>query len=41
MEDVWSQGDWTEDAMSEGRKRMIAATIEKFEQYGTLGTLDT
>ena len=42
MEDVWSQGDFQlEDAMSEGRKRMIAATIEKFEQYGTLGTLDT
>ena len=41
MEDVWSQGDFQlEDAMSEGRKRMIAATIEKFEQYGTLGTLD-
>ena len=42
MEDVWSQGDFQlEDAMSEGRKRMIAAAIEKFEQYGTLGTLDT
>ena len=42
MEDVWSQGDFQlEDAMSEGRKRMIAATIEKFEQYGTSGTLDT
>lgn len=42
MEDVWSQGDFQlEDAMSEGRKRMIAATVEKFEQYGTLGTLDT
>ena len=38
MLDVWSKGDYQlEDAMAEGRKRMIAATIEKMELYGCAG----
>ena len=38
MLDVWSKGDHQlEDAMAEGRKRMIAATIEKMELYGCAG----
>lgn len=38
MLDVWSKGDCQlEDAMAEGRKRMIAATIEKMELYGCAG----
>jgi len=38
MLDVWSTGDHQlEDAMAEGRKRMIAATIEKMELYGCAG----
>jgi fructose-bisphosphate aldolase, class II len=38
MLDVWSKGDrQLEDAMVEGRKRMIAATIEKMKLYGCAG----
>ncbi len=38
MLDVWSKGDHQlEDAMAEGRKRMIKATIEKMELYGCAG----
>jgi fructose-bisphosphate aldolase class II len=38
MEAVWAQGDrQLEDAMAEGRKRMIAATIEKMQLYGCAG----
>ncbi len=38
MLDVWSKGDHQlEEAMAEGRKRMIAATIEKMELYGCAG----
>jgi ketose-bisphosphate aldolase len=38
MLDVWSKGDrQLEDAMAEGRTRMIAATIEKMKQYGCAG----
>jgi fructose-bisphosphate aldolase, class II len=38
MEAVWAQGDrQLEDAMAEGRKRMIAATIEKIQLYGCAG----
>jgi fructose-bisphosphate aldolase, class II len=38
MLDVWSKGDHQlEDAMAEGRKRMIAGTIEKMELYGCAG----
>ena len=35
FEDVWAQGDrQLEEAMTEGRKRMIPATIEKMRLYG-------
>ncbi|GAB4100458.1 class II fructose-bisphosphate aldolase [Sinomonas halotolerans] len=38
IEAVWSQGDrQLEDAMAEGRERMIKATIEKMELYGCAG----
>jgi fructose-bisphosphate aldolase, class II len=38
MLDVWSKGDrQLEDAMAEGRKRMIVATIEKMKLYGCAG----
>jgi len=38
MLDVWSEGDrQLEDAMAEGRRRMIAATIEKMRLYGCAG----
>ena len=38
MLDVWSKGDrQLEEAMAEGRKRMIVATIEKMELYGCAG----
>ena len=38
MLDVWSKGDHQlEDAMAEGRNRMIKATIEKMELYGCAG----
>ncbi len=38
MLDVWSKGDHQlEEAMAEGRKRMINATIEKMELYGCAG----
>ena len=38
MLDVWSKGDrQLEDAMAEGRKRMIAAAIEKMKLYGCWG----
>lgn len=36
--DVWSKGDrQLEDAMAEGRTRMVAATIEKMKLYGCAG----
>ncbi len=38
MLDVWSKGDHQlEDAMAEGRKRMIVGTVEKMELYGCAG----
>jgi fructose-bisphosphate aldolase, class II len=38
MLDVWSKGDrQLEDAMTEGRRRMVAATIEKIKLYGCDG----
>ena len=38
MLDVWSKGDrQLEDAMAEGRTRMVAATIEKMKLYGCAG----
>ena len=38
MEDVWRQGDrQLEEAMSAGRDRMVAATIEKMRLYGCAG----
>lgn len=38
IEAVWSQGDrQLEDAMAEGRERMIQATIDKMELYGCAG----
>ena len=38
IEAVWSNGDrQLEDAMAEGRERMINATIEKMELYGCAG----
>ena len=42
MLDVWSKGDHQlEDAMAEGRKRMIVATIEKMKLYGCAGKAKT
>ena len=36
---VWAKGDrQLEEAMAEGRKRMVAATVEKIHQYGCAGT---
>ncbi len=38
MLDLWSKGDYQlEEAMAEGRKRMVAATIEKMKLYGCAG----
>ena len=38
MLDVWSRGDrQLEDAMAEGRKRMVAATIKEMKLYGCAG----
>lgn len=38
IEDVWSQGDrQLEEAMAEGRSRMVAATVDKMELYGCAG----
>ena len=38
IEAVWSDGDrQLEDAMAEGRARMVAATVEKMELYGCAG----
>ena len=38
MESVWSKGDrQLEDAMAEGRERMIAATVSKMDLYGCSG----
>jgi ketose-bisphosphate aldolase len=38
IEAVWDQGDrQLEDAMAEGRMRMIAATVEKMRLYGCAG----
>lgn len=38
IEDVWRQGDRQfEEAVSEGRARMLAATVEKLKLYGCAG----
>ena len=38
IESVWSQGDrQLEDAMAEGRRRMVEATVSKMELYGCAG----
>ncbi len=38
IEAVWSKGDYQlEEAMAEGRTRMVAATIEKMKLYGCAG----
>jgi fructose-bisphosphate aldolase, class II len=38
MLDVWAKGDHQlEDAMAEGRKRMVVGTIEKMKLYGCAG----
>lgn len=38
MLDVWSKGDYQlEEAMAEGRKRMVIAAIEKMKLYGCAG----
>lgn len=38
IEDVWAQGDRQfEEAVAAGRELMIASTIEKLREYGTLG----
>lgn len=38
IEHVWAQGDRQfEDAVAEGRERMIAATVEKMKAYGCAG----
>lgn len=38
IEEVWSRGDrQLEDAMAEGRRRMIDATVAKMELYGCAG----
>lgn len=38
LEDVWSKGDrQLEEAMAEGRSRMVKATVEKMELYGCAG----
>lgn len=38
IEQVWQQGDrQLEEALSEGRELMVAATIDKLRQYGCLG----
>ena len=40
LEAVFAQGDrQLEEAMTEGRKRMVAATIEKMRSYGCAGTI--
>ncbi|RLV50942.1 class II fructose-bisphosphate aldolase [Nocardioides mangrovicus] len=39
IEDVWKQGDrQLEEAMAEGRRRMVAATVGKMRVYGCAGT---
>jgi len=39
FESIWAKGDrQLEEAMAEGRKRMIPATIDKMRQYGCAGT---
>jgi fructose/tagatose bisphosphate aldolase len=38
IEAVWAQGDrQLEEAMAEGRDRMVAATVQKMELYGCAG----
>jgi fructose-bisphosphate aldolase class II len=38
LESVWAKGDYQlEDAMAEGRKRMVAAAVEKMKLYGCAG----
>ncbi|MBB3157202.1 ketose-bisphosphate aldolase [Microbacterium proteolyticum] len=38
IEDVWSRGDRQfEEAMAEGRERMIEATVQKMREYGCAG----
>ena len=35
---MWSKGDYQlEEAMAEGRNRMVAATVEKMKLYGCAG----
>lgn len=42
MEAIWAQGDrQLEDAMAEGRTRMVAATVEKMRLYGCAGRAGT
>ncbi len=42
IEHVWSQGDRQfEEAVAEGRERMIAATVEKMKTYGCDGRVRT
>lgn len=42
MLDLWSKGDYQlEEAMAEGRKRMVAATVEKMKLYGCAGKAPT
>ncbi len=39
FESVWAKGDrQLEEAMTEGRKRMVTATVEKMRSYGCAGT---
>ena len=39
FEAVWARGDrQLEEAMTEGRTRMVAATVDKMKQYGCAGT---
>ncbi len=42
FEAVWATGDrQLEEAMAEGRKRMVAATVDKMRSYGCAGTAAT
>ncbi|GAA1910168.1 class II fructose-bisphosphate aldolase [Nocardioides marmoribigeumensis] len=41
IESVWSQGDrQLEEAMAEGRRRMVEATVDKMKLYGCAGKAD-
>lgn len=42
MLDVWAKGDYQlEEAMAEGRARMIKGAVEKMELYGCVGKAPT